>query len=90
MVKTASRAVRAISFGVFCRLCAFHQGNHPLDESLSRTCGYPYYQPNPIEHVCRRSQHPVTADSWITGALSPVTALSRPTRTLQLLHRPPE
>ena len=35
MVRPASRMLRAISFGVFCRLGALDQGDHPVEEALA-------------------------------------------------------
>jgi len=35
IVSAASRMFSAISFGVFCRLAALDQGDHPVDERLA-------------------------------------------------------
>ena len=35
IVSTASRIVRAISFGVFWRLAPFDEGDHPVEEGLA-------------------------------------------------------
>ena len=36
IVSPASRMLRAISFGVFCRLGPLDQGDHPVEERLAR------------------------------------------------------